>query len=503
MLKILSATQIKTLDQYTIAHEPIASIDLMERACMQVTQWLRQNFSSKQPFHIFCGVGNNGGDGLGIARQLIQLGYNVNVWVVWQHPKRSEDFQQNLNRLEKLTEVKHIYQAEQLPSNLSKGVLVDAILGTGINREPEGITAEVIRFIQNQYATQIVVSIDVPSGLLIDQPTAHTTIVKAHHTLTFQVPKLAFFMPENEVFVGNWHVLNIQLSAEKLEETPTQFYFIEAQDLVKIRKRRSKFAHKGTFGRALLQVGSYGKIGAAILAAKACLRSGVGLLTLHIPQCGYTALQTAIPEAMVEADKNETHLTAWANDLTMFNSIGLGCGMGMHLHTKAVLENTLTNFTKPIVLDADALNILAQNPELLAQLPKNSILTPHRKEFQRLAKVETTQTYSLWLAAQEFAKQYQVFLVLKGHYTAIITPEQEIYFNSTGNAGMATAGSGDVLTGILTSLLAQGYTAYETCLLGVYLHGLAGDLAIQQAQSVESLIASDLIEQLGKAFQKL
>jgi len=379
-------------------------------------------------------------------------------------------------------------------------IIIDGIFGYGLNKPLSGIFATAVQFINMTGAE--VYAIDLPSGLLVEDNALNKadTIVRATQTFSFQMPKLSFFFSENEQYVGKWSLLDIRLHPKIIKELPTSYYYTEPQIISDILKQRSRFAHKGEFGHALLIAGSKGKIGAAVLAAEACLRSGTGMLTCHIPTCGNDILQTSVPEAMTHPDRQPDCITELP-ETASFNSVGIGPGIGCRDETAQVVRNLIESQHKPVILDADALNIIADNPSLLESIPARSILTPHPKEFDRLAgKSETS--FQRMQKAMELAEKINCYIILKGAFTAVITPGQTCFFNSTGNPGMATAGSGDVLTGILLGLMAQRYTSFETAILGVYLHGLAGDLAAEM-ESEESMIAGDIIRQLGQAYKKL
>lgn len=497
MIKILSASQIKQLDQYTIGHEPIASIDLMERACKAFTNWFVQHFRQVKKIGVVCGTGNNGGDGLGIARMLKELGYSVKVWIVRGEVNETADFKKNLERLGNRIPVFEIVTDQD--KNLFQGcqVLIDAVFGSGLSRPTEGIYAQAINCMNETDAVRV--AVDIPSGLFADSHSSGT-IVKADHTITFQLPKLAFLLPENSKYVGDWHIVDIGLSKTFLNEVDTDNFFITNKSVKKILKPRSKFSHKGTYGHALLISGSEGKMGACVLASKAALRSGVGLLTVRVPSGGNSTIQTAVPEAMSLPDSNEDHLSELPTELN-YESIGVGPGIGQHDETIKAFKKLLERFQKPMVIDADALNILAANRELMHLIPANSILTPHPKEFSRLAG-EWKNDFERLELLEKFSAQIKSVIVLKGAHTTIALPDGKIYFNSTGNPGMATGGSGDVLTGILTGMLAQGYSSADTAILAVYLHGLSGDLGAREL-GMNSLIASDLISYLPLAFKAL
>lgn len=506
-MKIFTAAQIREWDQYTIREEPVPSIELMERAARQCADWLSIHLSSNQIFHIFCAKGNNGGDGLAIARILSQRHLQVAVHILEFGHKGTNDFQANLARLHQIPEVPiRFIQSEEHFQVLDEDcVIIDALFGSGLNRSLEGITLKLVEHINRSHSP--IISIDIPSGLFTDRSSRSTTgsamntVIKASHTLTFQCYKPAFLAAENADYIGQLHILDIGLQEEYYNNTSTDFELVDKSLIKNIYQPRNAFGHKGSFGHALIAVGSYGKMGAAILCGKACLRSGVGLLTYHIPQGGYAIMQNSVPEAMVMTDFNNSFLTGIDISLDKFDAIGIGPGIGTASETASVVKSVLNNSKVPIVIDADALNNIAQHPEWLKELPEGSILTPHPKEFERLFGKTENEFARIELAIEK-AKELKVVIVLKGHHTLIATPKGKAYFNSTGNAGMATGGTGDVLTGILTGLLAQGYLPINAAILGVYLHGLAGDLAAKEI-SQEAMVAGDVVDYLGKAFLKL
>lgn len=501
-MKILSANQIKALDAYTIKEEPITSIDLMERAANAFVNWFVDNFpiSEKITIKVFCGGGNNGGDGLAIARLLHRKFYSIEIYHCDITSKTSSDFQKNLKRLPR----RHAIPFFTLATNASyptieeKDIIIDAIFGTGLNRPLEGYWKQFIQYLNQSTATKI--AVDIPSGLFADQTSLGNVVVKADYTLSFELPKFAFFFPENQYFVGQCHIQPIGLHQEFMETIETPHYFLNAHLVKSLLKPRNKFDHKGTFGHALIIGGSYGKVGAAILAARACLRSGAGLVSVHAPQSANTILQVSFPEAMVSVDTHQYYYSENPN-LQAYRAIGCGCGLDQKPSSQKALKELLRICTGPLVLDADALNILSANPDWLELLPKNSILTPHPKEFERLFG-PTANNFDRNKLQCRKAKELGIFLILKGANTCIATPNGDCLFNTTGNPGMATAGSGDVLTGVITGLLAQSYSRLDACILGVYLHGLSGDIAAKELGH-ESLIASDLVQNLGKAFQKM
>lgn len=462
-MKILSIEKIREADRYTIENEPISSKGLMERAAGQVFEWLLQHINKDSKVKIFCGSGNNGGDGLVVARRLTEVGVPNQVFIV-------RDFQ----------------SVKDFPAIDGNDIIVDALFGSGLNRPIEGLAAELIEYLNQQNAIRI--SIDIASGLFADGPSPAAAIFKPDYTLTFQMPKLAFMMPENDPYVGQLEVLDIQLHPQYLLEVETNNFLVDREMIKPIIHKRTKYSHKGTYGHALLVAGSEGKTGAAILGAKSCLRTGVGLLSVKLPQSAWTPLQASLPEAMIHTD----------DKMDAFNAIGVGPGLSTSDDAQRMVRQLIQDAHVPLVMDADALNILGENKTWLSFLPPKTILTPHPKEFERMFG-KTSNSFERLALLREKAVQYGIIIVLKGAHTAVAMPNGTVFFNSTGNPGMATAGSGDVLTGMILSLLAQRYTPEEAAVLGVYLHGLAGDIAVE-AIGQESMIASDITNNIGKAF---
>ena len=493
-MKILSADQIRQWDKYTIQHEPIASIDLMERAATICTNWIIEKYGDQKPIKIFCGKGNNGGDGLAIARQFAAINILSEVYIIDCEKTGTPDFQTNLRKLQHLpVSIQSLQHIDFLPVISENEIVIDAMMGTGLKRPLEGLYKATVEHINSSKATKI--AIDVPTGLSSDKIII-STIIHATYTLTFQLIKLAFLLPENEVFTGEVVVLDIGLHKDYLNTVHSIFQLNEIDFVKSLIKPRKKFAHKGNFGHALIVAGSKGKTGAAILCTKACLRSGAGLVTTALPESSFIVLHITVPEAMAIEQTNILQA-----DLSTYTTIGIGPGIGTHEDSAHIVQSILANFNKPLVIDADGLNILAANNTLLNELPPGSIITPHIKEFERLFgtaqnHVERLQT------ARYYAQKLFVYIVLKGRYSALACPDGEVYFNNSGNAGMATGGSGDVLTGIITGLLTQGYAPKEACIIGLHIHGLSGDLAAAE-MSQEALIAGDIIDYLGKTFLTL
>lgn len=499
-MKIFPSSSIKKLDAYTIEHEPIQSIQLMERAATALTEAICSRWDTETPVVVFAGPGNNGGDALAVARMLAEKGYKIEVFLFNTKGELSPDCQENKELLEIMDEIKfHEITSQFAPPTLTVDHLViDGLFGSGLNKPLSGGYAAVVKYINASSAT--VVAIDIPSGLMGEENTFNvkTNIIRADVTLSLQLPKLSFLFAENAEFIGEWDLLDINLSQEGIEELDTNYEMLEAEDIRSLIKPRNKFAHKGSFGHALLIAGSRGMAGASVLAARACLRSGVGLLTVHAPICNNDILQTAIPEAIVEQDVSEICF-AVPTDADDYQAIGIGPGLGRSEETEAALLEQLSNCQTPLVVDADALNILANHRHALNNLPKGSILTPHPKELERLVG-KCQDSYERLTKAIELAHTAKVHIVLKGANSAIITPNGKCFFNPTGNPGMATAGSGDVLTGIILALLAQGYAADEAAKIGTFVHGLAGDFA-RKKTGVISLMAGDIINNLPTAWR--
>lgn len=499
MIPVLSSVQLKELDEYTIKNTPIESVDLMERAAVAVFYKIVENFDKSTKFSLFCGMGNNGGDGLAISRLLLNNHYRVKTYIVKSKNIGSEDFEINLKRL-KETNFSNIIELTEKSQNFeidSDEVIIDAIFGTGLSYEAKGFTADIIHKINS--LNLFTIAIDVPSGLSadIDFFSIKDPVIKADICYSFQYPKLCFFLPETAYYCGDWELLNIKILNKPLERFKLK-NFVVTQDFIKSNiYKRDKFSHKGNFGHALLVAGSKNTSGAALLSAKACIRSGCGLLSCHCTSSVAEALRVTLPEAMFSIDDNKDFISS-INDIEKFNSIAIGPGIGTSKQTENALKLLIQNSKIPLILDADAINILSNNKTWISFLAEGSILTPHPKEFIRLFGDSKTHKERLELQRAKSIK-HQVYIILKGAHTCITTPEGNAYFNSTGNPGMATAGSGDVLTGIICGLLAQSYSSLLSSIIGVYIHGLAGDIALSH-QSVQSLIASDIVDNIGNAY---
>ncbi|PVD53030.1 bifunctional ADP-dependent NAD(P)H-hydrate dehydratase/NAD(P)H-hydrate epimerase [Terrimonas sp.] len=493
-MKIFSAAQIKQWDEYTMQHEPVSSLGLMERAATKCAEWVIQHTDLNKNIIIYCGPGNNGGDGLVIARILLLRGRKVQVYFV--DGSQSADFKSNFERLLQHNISPVLLSSPDLfPEHRDEDIIIDALFGYGLNRPLSGIADVLVKHINQSKAT--IVSIDIPSGLFADKSSKGNTIAEAAHTLTFQIMKLAFLLPENAPCTGEVTVLDIGLHRDFYNHTDAAFEITSHKTIHNCYSPRKRFSHKGTYGSAALIAGSHGMMGAAVLGAQSCMRSGAGKLTCYIPKCGYAVLQSTVPEAMCVTDENETHHTSLRLKM-QYDAYAIGPGIGQSEATVAVLKTLLQQKPARLIIDADGLNILAAHPSLLGQLPANTILTPHPKEFEKLFGKAENDFDRMQLALDK-AKALQAYIVLKGFYSFIATPGGKGYFNPTGNPGMATAGSGDVLTGILLGLYAQTSDPEKVVVTGVYLHGLAGDVAAVE-KSEEGLIAGDIADYLPRVW---
>lgn len=496
-MKILTSEQIREIDSKTIAYENISSLELMKRASKACFDWFTSRFTDKNlSISVFSGTGNNGGDGLVVARMLHKSGYNVRVFVVENSRNYSDDCSHNIRR----ARAENIYtqkitSREEIPDLSDYDIIIDAIFGTGINREISGLPRQVIEQINQSGKT--IISMDVPSGLSMSEKTPFA--VQATETVTMQIPKLALYLPDNEHFTGNVHIVDIGLSEKAITEAKTNCYFIRKAEIKSLLKPLSKFTHKGILGHSLIIGGSLGKMGSVCLASKAAMKTGCGLVTALVPKCGTTVLQSVFPEAMVIEDISETHITEIDFDLNP-NAIGIGIGMSDLPETQDAFHRFLEKNKKPMVIDADGLNILSKNKEWLDILPPKTILTPHPKELSRLIG-DWSEDYDKIKKTSEFAQKHNLIVVVKGAYSLIVDPEN-VHVNSSGTSALATAGSGDVLTGIIASLLAQGYEPLDATKIGVFIHGLTANLSAAKIHP-RSFTASDIIENLGNAYAEI
>lgn len=502
-MKIFSSTQIHELDKYTIDHEPIKSIDLMERAASRIVAEIRHLCTAYNTIVVFAGPGNNGGDALAVARILASEGLKVKAWLFNTTGRLSADCKTNRDRLTGMKELDSFTMVidEFDPPTLDASTLViDGLFGVGLNKPLTGGYASLVKYINASPSK--VVSIDMPSGLMSEsnEYNVRSNIIRADVTVTIQQPKLSFLFAENQQFIGELKVVDINISKEGMAQVDAHVTILEEDDVRCRMRQRDDFAHKGTMGHALIIAGSRGMAGAAMLATKACLRSGVGKVTVHTPAANIIPLQIGVPEAILDIDPDNCFFTE-AVSTDRFQAMGIGPGLGNNENSAITMIGQLRRAQCPIVIDADAINILATHKAWMQQLPAGCILTPHIGEFERLEGA-SSDSYDRLSKAIILADRQQAYIVLKGHNTAIVTPGGRVMFCPTGNSGMATAGSGDVLTGVITALLARGYAQADACLVGTYLHGLAGDIAAKKFGK-ESLMASDIIDALPEAFMRV
>lgn len=496
-MKIFTAENIRKADDYTIQNEPISSVQLMERAALSCVDWISVNCKQHTKFVVFCGNGNNGGDGFAIARMLYLKGFDVDVFINKDKLSFSDDALINYKRLKDISgiSVKDFNEIEKY--NVEKAVIIDALFGTGLSRNLEGSYKDLIENLNLKNNPKI--SIDIPSGMFADQLNEKNDVIfKADYTLTFQFWKKTFLHPETGKFAGKALVLDIKLSCEFIDKTESDDFVIDDDLILKIFKPREDFSHKGTYGKSIIVGGSYGKIGAAVLATKSALKTGSGLTFVLAPNCGYEILQTSAPEAMfIEGGvKNIDTIDEQENAV-----YGIGPGLGTDKETETTLLKFLENHKSPLILDADALNMISKHENHLKLIPKNSIITPHPKEFERLFG-KTDNSFKRLELAKSKAKQFGIYIVLKDHHTQVVNPEGQVFYNITGNSGLAKGGSGDILTGMITSLLAQKYSSEDAAVLGVWLHGKAADLAAEK-HSKEAMQPTDVIDEIRNVFLDL
>jgi len=500
-MKVFSTAQLYEADKITAEKQEVTHNELIERAGTQIFNWFHQRLQGAPvPVHVFCGIGDNGSSGLVVARLLVENGYNVKTYIVNYSSKRSKDFLVNYDRIKNVTKDWPLLMTSEndFPAMTPNDIIIDAMFGIGINRTPDGWVKTLIQYMNAQPCFKL--AIDVPSGMFADAPIEDIeTVVKANHTLTFQAPKLAFFLPATGNFAGYYDVLDIGIDREFLMTNPGIASLIAKPNAQRMYKQRDKYSHKGTFGHTLIVSGSYGAMGAAVLSTKGALRIGAGKVTSFVPECGYQIMQTAVPEAMVLTNDEDDLITDIKYDFEP-SAIAVGMGIGTKKETAAALLSLFKKTKSPIVIDAYAINCISENKELLKHIPEQAIFTPHDGELERLVGAWKND-YDKIEKAKVFAKKHKAIVVLKGANT-ITVYEDQLYINTSGNPGMATTGTGDVLSGAIVGLLSQGYDPLTATIFGVYLHGSAGNI-VSQAISYEGTMAGDIADALGEAFIEL
>ncbi len=499
-MKIFSAQQMRMADEATIQSQKITSLELMEHAATKVFNFIHKRLQGAPiVIHVFCGLGNNGGDGLVISRLLVEHGYTVKVYIVNFSDNRSKEFLANYDRLKEIAKEwpLQIKSEDDFPEIKSNDIVIDAIFGIGLSRPLLPWVILLIKHINSSRC--FVISVDVPSGLYADKtPDDPQGVVFANITITFQTPKLIFFLPQTGMYTQDLEVIDIGLNQNYLQQQPAIAELISKNEIVPLYRARNKYSHKGTFGHSIIVGGSYGKIGSVVLATKAALRTGAGLITAYMPECGYDIIQTTVPEAMVITDDDD-ELSEIRFDFEP-TAVAIGVGLGTSEKTIKAFKEFLKENTSQLVIDADGINIVSKHPELLENLKENTILTPHPKELQRLIG-EWNDDFEKIEKTKLFSQKHHCIIIIKGANSMVIYGDR-VYINTSGNPGMATAGSGDVLTGIITGLLSQGYDPLQATVFGVYLHGSAGDIVALKT-GFESLIASDIVSNIGLAFLEL
>lgn len=498
-MKILTAQQIKLLESATLQTQNIQEIDLVKRAGHALFKAIVSKLRYHSEFVVFCGSGKNGADGLYCAKLLSGMGHKCKVYIIKLSKSPNDTFMKLLDQLDQtLVPVEYINTINNFPKIRSSTIIIDSIIGTGLNRPLKGVVSEVVSKI-NSARNNVVISVDLPTGLMSNELPSSTNIVEANYTFTFETPKLSTLLPESYPYVGEWKILPIGLDEKYLNKIETPLQYIDSDSIKSLSKKlhRAKFSHKGDFGHTLVVAGSKGKMGASILTTKSALKSGAGLVTTLVPTIGYEIMQISVPEAMTLTAADLDFIGNIDIDLNDYQTIAIGPGLGMSKETIKSLTDLLRKVTYPIVIDADAINIISADRSILESIPKNSIFTPHIKEFDRLVGPSTNSLQRLD-KLKTFATRYNQVVVLKGAHTTISFPNGLVLFNSTGNPGMATAGSGDVLTGTIAAMLSQGLKSAEAAILGVYFHGLAGDIA-KQDLGVIGINATDIIGSIPKA----
>mgnify|MGYP001087295424 CR=1 FL=1 len=501
-MKLFTTRQIAGIDEYTIVHEPIKDIDLMERASLRIFRSVEADIPGNIQLVFLAGPGNNGGDALALARMFAARGNDCAVYRLDTGKPLSGSPAINWQRLtgQGKALLKIISSEADFPELDKRGIVFDGLFGTGLARPLSGLAASLVRHVNGSGCR--VLAIDIPSGLMGEDNTGNNpeNVIRATRTLTLQFPKLSLLFPENESFTGEVEVVDIALHLQAIEDTPTPYYIVQGSQIADFLPSRKHFSHKGSFGHALLIAGGHGKNGAAVLSAGGCLRSGAGLVTAHVTGECYPVMQTALPEVMCSVDPSMSCFSQ-VPPLEKFTAAGIGPGLGSDPETRSAFRELLKQIRIPLVVDADALNMIAEDPSQLKTLPPNTILTPHPGEFRRLFG-NTENSWQRLQLQRRVAQQYNIIILLKGAWSTTALPTGEVFFNPTGNPGMATGGSGDVLTGIILGLLAQGVEPSRAAIAGAYLHGLAADIAVS-ASSMPSMIASDITRHMGAAFRQI
>ena len=514
-MNILNGEQMRNLDRIAIEEYGIPGIILMENAGICVMEEIIKilNESNNKEVLIICGKGNNGGDGFVVARHLHRMKIPTKVCIIGEPSLIKGDSKINLEIIKRLHMdiflIKGDHDLQKLHRSLDECTLVvDGLFGTGLHREIEGIAKKVIDFM-NQ-SKKIILSIDIPSGISADNGRVMGIAVKAHKTVAFQLPKIGNINHPGADYGGDLIIKDIGIPDVAIMEMKTSLSLITKEDVEKILPPRQNDTHKGTYGKAYLIAGSIGMTGAAILTSEAVLRSGAGLLKVAIPQSLNGIMETRLTEAITiplpELKKGVVGLSDIEKIITTMKEmdvIALGPGSGQNRELEEVVRNIIERTVTPMVIDADGLNALAHRPELLMQFRSSVVITPHVGEMARLTNLEKSYIHDNRIeVAKEYASKWKVIIVLKGAVTVVAGPEGQTFINITGNPGMATPGSGDVLTGIITGFIAQGIEPLKAAIAAVYIHGAAGDRAAAKMGQY-GMIAGDIVKELPLSIKEL
>ncbi len=473
MLNLLTSQQIREADAYTVATRPLSFYEMIEQAGSAVVRAFTARYPDRsRKISVYAGTGNNGGDGLVIARLLHDMGYrDVSARVVWFNTRGTDDFQANYTKVKELgiphTDIRGI---EGIPEEDAE-LVIDALLGTGLSRPLEGDWEILVEYLNGLEATRV--AVDIPTGFPSEGPVVRgATMLEADHVITFQRPKVNFLLPESAAVIRHFEVVDIGLDEEFIQSSDSIFSMLMEEDIRRRLQPRRRFSHKGTYGNALIIAGSAETMGAALLCCAGSLHGGAGLTTACIPRSGLVSLNTHLPEVIAAPrDARSLFEISW----NKYQSVAVGPGLGPSTESKELLVATLMQCKSPIVLDADAINLIAGNYEIMGMVPEGAVFTPHVKEFDRLFGSHASWWERLETGVER-ATHLGCTIVLKNQYTIIFTPEGKCIFNPTGSPAMATGGSGDVLTGLIAAFLAQGYEPVDAALMAVYIHGKAGRL---------------------------
>lgn len=496
-MRIALASCMRAIDKFCIEELKIPGIVLMENAAIKVAKNVEDKYKK---ITIVCGTGNNGGDGFAVARHLYKMGLKLEVFLVGNEQKMSQDCAVNYDILKNMNiNIVNIYDSAGLScleSSIEKSeVVIDSIFGTGLNRNVEGIFNSIISVINEK--AKYILSIDVPSGMNSDSGSIMGNCIKADKTVSFEAYKNGFLQYENDKYTGEIVIENIGIPEYVIDRFCNNSFLLDENMIKESIIKRNKYSHKGDFGRTLIFAGSKGYSGASYIATEAAVKTGAGLVTL----CTYKEIQNILCEKLIEAMTVSFDEEEKVNEMIKkSDAIAIGSGMGNSKYTLDILKKVISNAKCPIVIDADGINVLSGNLSILENKNSEIILTPHLGEMSRITGINIESIKKdRRVITEEFALKYNVTVLLKG-FNTIITDGKTTVINSTGSSAMASGGMGDCLTGIITSLIGQGYPPFKAAYIGAYLHGYCGDIL---AKDKFSVTASDVIEEIPYAMKKL